>query len=399
MRWLHWLHILGLLLLLEGCAKYDPNTRYQPLKEDVILKIDPKFSAIDINTKNALLGRIINETLKGMNNNSLSLTVWVGANNRLCNAKFGIKNEEIIHYVPNYIRYRGQDIDCSYTLKGYQNIALIESLLKFRYNSILEKYNDFVTMLKKEEDIALEKVKNAKINILNPKNIYTTNEMNLIKKNLKKEFKSADSLKYNYIKQRLYNQNIQYLKNKINNEVGLVINVNAEKGRYTIQDDRLLIPYKSLGTTIDFDPTGKIYFNFIPQKFQLEDKNLKVELFQNRYLDTKVILTNKTTNFITIKNLIGYYNHNVYGLKESKANLRNQEIELPPETTTHLSGFKIPSFKTFSFPTMGDINVKITQKNQKVPYGLSIKYSFDNSKNFTLYKVSEFTTEDFTSKN
>jgi hypothetical protein len=106
-----------------------------------------------------------------------------------------------------------------------------------------------------------------------------------------------------------------------------------------------------------------------------EDNFLKIE-----YKNTKLMFTNKTSEFITISSISTYYNNNI-------KTISNRKVELPPESTTseglnygELFSAEMHNQRMYKFKDLESVKLGATK------FGFAIKYLI-NGKEYKFYKV------------
>ena len=239
-------------------------------------------------------------------------------------------------------------------------------------------------------------------NIKDPNNILTKNEINNI--SYTKEIKNRIKLYHNYFNKYLQNDCIinyvNYIDfnkyrlniNNIYKDIYIKLRLNEKEKRFKFKYN--INPYIcSKECKNPIIEIKKIYFNYLPNKFIIKDKNLLINIqtkniHQNKKsiygYSNKIKISNNTTHFIIINAIAGYYNNKVI------ENLLNENIIIPPKSYKLIEN----NWDLINFPNKKYILVK--NRNQKVNYGFSIAYKIQQLNILNnIYFTKDYTIDDF----
>jgi len=292
-------------------------------------------------------------------------------------------------------------IECIYDdtqkTKNYVTfLNILQNNLTKEYNKIILKYKnslpEYNERLKKVKEIK----KNLKIKFVDKTGLIPEKIKKVIIKKYKIHTNTLDRLGMIFFKKedffRAYIGGLYSITNTYQNgrylfEFNLkksVISCNLD----TCTDSLTLYPHK-------------LKYDFVPRKFIVKDKNLKVVAI-NKETDgcgegkshlESLHFTNQTTKFLKITTVSIYYNNKVNNI------LLRQPISLSPMSTFTLKRDsqleyieKMIGSNFFYKSSQGIIGYKylpVASKDMKVKYGLSIAYSLNNTEEKSLYKVEE----------
>jgi len=130
----------------------------------------------------------------------------------------------------------------------------------------------------------------------------------------------------------------------------------------------------------------KVYFNFVPEEFNVQDHYIAVKVKNNN--TNEIFIKNNSNQIITINSISMYYGNKVLNIFLSK-----KPISISPQTEIKLSS---SNYEIKKFPNYNEKFVLLKNKTQKEKYGLAIGYKVYNENILkTLFKIKEYSINDF----
>ena len=260
-------------------------------------------------------------------------------------------------------------------------IDKIQKTLYSHYINQLKSYSIFKQACIKYDKQRNKKLKQIKVSIIDNTGLLPQN----IIKNIHTEIYAPS---VNYLKTYL---NLLTLKNK---KIKFPVCVQIKNdgfhyiidGRYEIyfKGDNICKPYTKF--PIDYKIFIKsVYFNFIPNKFIVKNKDLTIVI---NNITNKLTVYNHSNQFIEINSIVLYYGNIVSSkIFQFDQNAMHLKLRIPPESYVS---------KYINFPEARQIFVKLTNKDQIHKYGISLSYKkIDENILKTLFKVKKFSVKDF----
>jgi hypothetical protein len=159
-------------------------------------------------------------------------------------------------------------------------------------------------------------------------------------------------------------------------------------------------PYLKIKDSLTFD-VENVRYNYIPETFVSEDKNIKFTVSESA---KKVTIENLSTNSIVINGISGYFNggvdDNIFDTGSGINHRQNiHSINLSPKTK---KSFTLGYIGTFDWRAnlarnfiKNDGFVTVKSKDQKVNFGFSVNYTVNSTTVKNLYRVNDYSISDF----
>ena len=389
--------VISALFFLAGCTLGNPP---QPCN----VKIQDNHKNITDTEKTELVHKILKNNSNGytIDGNCIKVdSVW-GVGSDFYHDKMKncfvidnniLKRKDYSICFSNGIRHK-----CEYIGKKVENYAdyinkLQNKIIPQQLPVEISKYVKYKEKYYQEKQKAEKRIKNIKTIIVDENHVLSQNVLNQIKHVTYIERPYGIVTSYtpgrkevtdmNPIKLYVNNKPIDF---KIINKISDTINNSLKQGRYLLvfKNSKLVYSYKNVPSKVEFK-IKSVYFNFIPSDFIASDQNIEVIInydYKNNLMKIKFV--NKTTKFVEINALAMYYNDKVYD------NLLKHPIKLPPKS------FKTITKDYFNLPVLKNRYVKVTNKNERVKFGISVGYKIINENILkNIYKVNKYSIKDF----
>lgn len=381
--------LVFLLFIFSGCVAYKPST-FQTEVNKINMPLNEKQKLLnDVLVEK--YGSYINgyQIVNGCVNFTYSVA-WMHQEFSNC---YRINNDKIIredysqcYYYKNKDKCRYAAINFDTDVKQYSKFLdsidianeYNNKLISHRnnYESNKEQYDIFVKNYNKEKNKLNKQLISYKNKIIDKSKILPKELLDKFKfKNLElisnknecyREFKESNSFK-NCFKVRGGIDNLNII-----NDNGFdfkVDNWSFNKNIYEITNP------------IIYEINSDIKFNFLPKDFYTENEDIKVHVSSDYYI--YFTLTNKTNDFIEIKNISLYWDKNINSLSIEK--------NLPPQAVSKVGEMNILQIKNQA-PYKTKYKV-IKNLNESTNFGVAIQYEISNKKK-NLYKTKTFTVKD-----
>ena len=389
--------VVGALFFFAGCSLGNPP---QPCN----VKIQDNHKNITDTEKTELIKKILKNNSNGyaIDGNCIKVDSFWGVGSDFYHDKmkncFVISNNVLKRKDYSVCFNNGRRHECDYIGKKVENYAdyinkLQNKIIPQQLPIEISKYAKYKEKYYQEKQKAEKRMKNIKTVIVDENHVLSQNVLNKIKYNTYIERPYGIVTSYtpgrkevtdmNPIKLYVNNKPIDF---KIVSNISNTIHNSLKQGRYLLvfENSKLTYSYKNVPIKIIFKIKG-VYFNFIPSNFVAGDKNIDVIInydYKNNLMKIKFV--NKTTKFVEINALAMYYNDKVYD------NLLKKPIKLPPKS------FKTITKDYFNLPVLKNRYIKVTNKNERVKFGISVGYKIINENILkNIYKVNKYSIKDF----
>jgi len=290
----------------------------------------------------------------------------------------------------------GRQTKCYYVTDSENNyfnvLKRLEKSISLNFPKELKRYCRYKIALENIRKEIINKQNNIKVSFLNKKNILYKDEIKKmlsykIYNNFPESTDKVVSFYFNYYINKNYSNFKNAFKIYIEPEARYRQQNYSFSSIYTyysithalffkFKPSEISETYYKLPNNIVFK--YDLYFNFTPNEFKIEDSYIKIFLYYdistNRF---KLVFNNLSNQFITIDDVVYYYNNNSY-------NLNIKPFVIPPKSHKKIQNLNI-SINKF---------IKVNDRHQNIKVGLAVSYKIKNLniKN-TLFKQRQINFE------